>query len=190
MSEDSTWTLKIAKYRTEEPIVSILEAVQKPRFVIDKSLETELKNYFIFVQKSELKPRSIRGPADYSTALEVFEEVQTVKDRVAEIHLTYTSINNDLDRLFEIARTYIILKPEVAGAKSDTIRQAVLSKTVSELEDIRSNITSLLKSSEILTKNLNQTYNVLNSQVETVKQMVYWRSLTLPNDTKSNVNRG
>ena len=191
MTEDASWTIKVAKYRTEEPIVTILETVTKPRFVIDKTVETELKNYFIFVQKAELKPRSVRGPADYSTALEVFEEIQMIKDRVAEIQLTYSSISNDLERLWEIAKAHIILKPEVASAKSDTIRHAILSKVVSELEDLRSTVSGQLKSAEILGKNLNQTYNVMNSQVETIKQMVYWRSLTLPTDNKSQpLNRG
>lgn len=191
MSEEASWVIRIAKYRTEEPIVTILETVTKPRFVIDKTVDTELKNYFIFIKNSEMKPRSVRGPADYQTALEIFEEIQMVKDRVAEIQLTYAGINNDLERLWEIAKTHIILKPEIAGAKSDTIRYAVLSKVVSELEDLRTAVGNQLKSAEILTKNLNQTYNIMNSQVETIKQLVYWRSLTLPTDKSSQpLNRG
>jgi hypothetical protein len=191
MSDEDSWAIRVSKYRTEEPIKNILEIVTKPKFVVDKTIETELKNYFIFVQKGELKPRSIRGPADYETALEIFEEIQTIKDRAAEIQLTYASIISDLERLWEIARAHIILKPEIASAKSDTIRYAVLSKTISELESIKSEMASHLKSAELLTKNLNQTYNIINSQVETVKQMVYWRSLTLPTDRPSNsINRG
>jgi archaellum component FlaC len=191
MSDTESWALLIPKYRNEEPIVTILQTISKPRFVIDSSIETELKNYFIFVQKGELKPRSIRGPADYETALEIFEEIQTIKDRVSEMQLTYASINNDLERLWELAKAHIILKPEIVSAKSDTIRLAVLTKTISELEEVKKKVATHLKSTEILTKNLNQTYNIVHSQVETIKQMVYWRSLTLPTDKQSNpINRG
>lgn len=191
MSETDSWALLIPKYRNEEPIITILQTINKPRFVLDSTIEIELKNYFIFIQKGELKPRSIRGPADYVTALEIFEEIQTIKDRVSEMQLTFTSIYNDLDRLYELAKAHIILKPEVANAKSETVRMSVVTKTVSELEEVKKKVGTYLKSTELLIKNLNQTYNIVWSQVETIKQMVYWRSLTLPTDKVTNpLNRG
>lgn len=186
MTEDS-WMYKVAQYRQEEPIVTVLQQVNNPKFVVDTTIHTELKNYFIFVQKSEMKQRSIRGPADYVTALEIFEEVQTIKDRVAEIVMTNQRIYKDIERLWDIAKIHLLLKPEVSTAKSDTIRYAIISKTVYEVEEVMSVLKSVLNSAELLVKNLNQTYNITHSQVETVKQMVYWRSLTLPTDKPSNI---
>lgn len=179
-AEPDVWTLRVSRYRTEEPIPTILEQINKPRFVLDKTLETELKGYFIFSQKSEQKPRGIRGPADYETALHIFEEIQVVKDRVGEILLTYKRIQDDLEHLWDTARVYILTKPEVAGAKSESVRLAIVSRTVPELEDLLSGVKSYVTAAELLTRNLNKTYDILATQVDTVKQMVYWRTLALP----------
>jgi hypothetical protein len=180
--DEDIWVQRIVRYRMEEPIPTVLAQITKPRFVLDNTIETELKGYFIFVQKSELKPRGIRGPADYETALQVFEEVQTIKDRIAEILLTYKRINDDLERLWDVARVHIMLKPEVASAKSDAVRLAVVARTVPELEDIMARTKSYVESAELMIKNLNKTYDILATQVDTIKQMVYWRSLSLPTD--------
>lgn len=184
MTVDS-WADVISEYRQEEPIATILQQINRPSFVVDPTIQTELRGYYVFIQKSEMKPRSIAGPADYGTALQILEEVNVYKDRVSEITLKTHAIFKDLERLWEIAKVHILLKPEVASAKSDTIRYAVISKTVHEVEEAMKNIKSQLSSAELLTKNLNQTYNITHTQVEVVKQIVYWRSLSLPTDEKS-----
>lgn len=185
IEESDPWIMRVIKYRGEEPITTILSKVVQPRYVLDNSIETELRGYYIFLQNSEERPKSIRGPADYETALRVFDEVQTIKDRVSEILLVYTRITYDLDRMWDICKTHIILKPEVASAKSDTVRMAVIAKTVPELEDLLAKTKSNVASAELLTKNLNKTYEVLATQVDTIKQMMYWRSLALPNEKPS-----
>lgn len=179
-AEPDIWTLRIQRYRTEEPIPTVLDAVTKPRFVFDKTIETELKGYFIFIQKTEQKPRGIRGPGDLETALHIFEEIQTVKDRVGEILLTYRRIQDDLERLWDTARVYILTKPEVANAKSESVRLSIVSRTVAEVEDALALAKSYVTASELLTRNLNKSYDILASQVDTIKQMMYWRSLSLP----------
>jgi RNAse (barnase) inhibitor barstar len=179
--EDDVWVLRIARYRAEEPIPTVLAQINKPRFVLDNTIETELKGYFIFSQKAEDKPRSIRGPADLEVALQVFEEVQMIKDRVCEILMISQRISKDLERLWDVARVHIVLKPEVASAKSDAVRLAVVARTVPELEDIMSKVKTNVTSSELLVKNLNKTYDIMAAQVDTIKQMMYWRNLALPN---------
>jgi hypothetical protein len=188
MSEsDTEWALRITQYRNEEPIITILDTVRKPKFVPDPSVEIELKSYFLFIQKNESKHKSIRGPADYDTAFEIFEELQVKKDRVAEILLTYQRISSDLDRLRDVAKDHIILKREVLNARSEAVRMAIVARTIPELDDLIANINAIIQSAEILTKNMNKTYDILHTQVDTVKQVMYWRNIALPSTEKSSL---
>jgi len=172
---------KINDYRLEEPILSILKQVNKIK--IDETILGEIKSYRIFDKQHEIK--KIRGPEDFDTLLDIFDMIQRNKDRVCEIGLTYMSIEYDIKRFWTIAKDHLWLKTELIEMKNDPQRYTALSKTIPEVEERLSIIKLILDQVEIVTKNLNNTYNVGKEQAEAVKQKMYYRSIAADINSKS-----
>ncbi len=188
MTED--WSERILAYKNEEPIVTILAAVNRPGFVIDDSIHKELQGYFLFIQKEGTKvPRSILGPGDYPTISRILDDLQPVKDRAAEVLMAFTKTKNDLRRLHDLGRNHLILKSEVINLKNEAMRTAVVAQTLHELEIALSKVEAIIESAEILIKTSNQTYNIVDSQLEAVKQSVYWRQISIPEGSDSSAGK-
>lgn len=173
----SEWAEDIAGYRAEEPIAHILSVLSQSRFVIDESIHSELQTYFLFINRSDTRLRTVCGPADYSTLVEILNDLQPAKDRVGEIMLISKRIYNDLSLFQDIVRAHLYTKERIIAAKNDAIRQAVCHKTVPELERVMSKVKAILDSAEIVHKNCNQTYNICNTMSSVIKEMVYFRNL-------------
>jgi len=176
---------KIDGYRSEEPIVTVLASVSRPQFVIDETIHRELQTYFLFANASDKKSRTVMGPADYNTLIEILNDLQPAKERVSEILLVFSRIRNDLTNFLDIVRAHLYTKPEVMNAKNDAIRTAIVSKTVPELEKVLSKVKSVIESAEIVHKNCNQTYNICNTMSNVIKEMLYYRSLANPPEQES-----
>ncbi len=182
---DSDWSTRIAQYRTEEPITTILATITRPQFVLDETIHKELQGYFLFLGKQDAKPRTVVGPGDYPTLLQILDDLHPVKDRLSEVILVFGRIKNDVARMMDVVRSYLLLKPEVANSKNDAVRQAIVVQTVPEVESVLSRVKAIIESAEVVLKCCNQTYNFAHTQSDVLKQIVYWRSLTNPTDAQS-----
>lgn len=171
--DDDIWQARATAYRDEPAIEQAILASKKRAFKPDGSLIAELHQSFPFLREQEENARTIRGPADLNRGLAVAAELQALKDRSAEITLKYDNIRGKLERLHDIVRTNVCLKKEVIFLKNDSQRSAVVSMTCPEIEDRLSVVKRILASAETVTRNVNQSYNILKLQVEIVREMMY-----------------
>ena len=83
----------IARYRSEEPVRTVIKQAQKIR--LDKTIFNEIKSYRVF-KSDDIK--HIKGPEDYEELLKILDSLQRMKDRVCEIQLNYMSLKHDIDK--------------------------------------------------------------------------------------------
>ncbi len=171
--DDGIWQARVSQYRDEPAIERAILTAKKSSFKPDTSLISELHNSFPYLREQEENARTIRGPADLNRGLAVSAELQAIKDRAAEVTLRYDNIRGKLERLHDIVRTNIFLKKEVMLLKNDPQRLAVVAMTCPEIEDRLSAVKRILAAAETVTKNVNQSYNILKLQVEIVREMMY-----------------
>lgn len=171
--DDDIWQARVSQYRDEPAIEQAILTSKKKGFKPDTSLISELHNSFPYLREHEENARTIRGPADLNRGLGVTAELQAIKDRAAEVTLRYDNVRGKLERLHDIVRTNVFLKKEVMFLKNDAQRSAVVSMTCPEIEDRLASVKRILSAAETVTKNVNQTYNILKLQIEIVREMMY-----------------
>jgi hypothetical protein len=171
--DDDIWQARVSQYRDEPAIEQAILTAKKKAFKPDTSLVSELHNSFPYLREQEENARTIRGPADLNRGLAVSAELQAIKDRAAEITLRYDNIRGKLERLHDIVRTNVFLKKEVMFLKNDPQRLAVVSMTCPEIEDRLAGVKRILSAAETVTKNVNQSYNILKLQIDIVREMMY-----------------
>jgi len=167
------WSARVLEYREEPAIVSALEAASKSGLKADLSLIREMSNAFPFLREEDKATQAIRGPADLQRALGTASELQSLKDRSAEITLTYSNVLSRLERLRDIIRTVVILKPDVIKLKNDAQRGAVVSMICPVVDDRISRVKRVLSAASSVSKNVNQSFNILKLQNDIVKEMMY-----------------
>ena len=172
-SDDGIWQARVSQYRDEPVIESAITTAGKKNFKPDLTLISELNNSFPFLREQEESARTIRGPADLNRGLEVASRLQAIKDRAAEVTLQYDNMRGKLERLHDIVRTNVFMKKEVILLKNDPQRSAVVSMTCPEIEDRLSSVKRVLAAAELVTKNVNQSYNILRLQIDIVREMMY-----------------
>jgi len=172
-SDDGIWQARVTQYRDEPVIESAITTAGKKNFKPDLSLISELNTSFPFLREQEENARTIRGPADLNRGLEVAARLQAIKDRAAEITLQYDNMRGKLERLHDIVRTNVFMKKEIILLKNDPQRLAVVSMTCPEIEDRLSSVKRVLAAAELVTKNVNQSYNILRLQIDIVREMMY-----------------
>lgn len=177
---ENFWAAKVVDYREEPAIAKAIASALK--FKIDLSLVRELSLYFPHLDSEERKLKSIRGPADLDIGLEVADGMLTTKDRANFILLTYENYKGKLERLLSIVQSHLFSKKEVLQLKNDAQRKAIISLTCPEIEDRLSKVNRVMLAAQRVVHNTNQTYNILKTQVEIIKEMMYEGGL-------SNVNR-
>jgi len=176
---DNIWAARVVDYR-EEPAISAAIASSK-KFRVDLSLIKELSGYFPHLDRGEKRVKSIRGPADLGHGLEVADEMLTTKDRANYILLTYENYKGKLERLHSIVQAHLISKKEVMVLKNDAQRKAIVSLTCPEVEEKISRVKRVLDAAQRVVNNTNQTYNILKTQVEIIKEMMYEAGLSNAN---------
>lgn len=172
-NDDDIWQARVSQYRLEPAIAGAIVSATKKGLKPDTSLISELHGCFPFLRQQEEGARTIRGPADITRGLAVAAELQAIKDRSAEITLMYDNVRGKLERLHDTVSTNLLVKKEVILLKNDSQRSAVVSLTCPEIEDSLSAVRRILAASETVTKNVNQSFNILKLQVEMVKEMMY-----------------
>jgi len=172
------WQARSEGYRAEPVIQSAIRSSCKRNMKPDTSLITELHSYFPFLREKEESSRTIRGPADLNRGLSVAAELQAIKDRTAELILSYDNMRGRLERLHDVVKSTLFLKKEVILLKNDAQRNAVVSITCPEIEDRLSAVKRILSAAETVSKNVNQSFNILKLQVDIVKEMMYEGGLT------------
>jgi hypothetical protein len=175
-AKENIWTVRVIDYR-EEPAISAAIASAK-KFKVDLSLVKELSGYFPHLDDEERKLKSIRGPADLGRGLEVADEMLYIKDRASYIVLIYENYKGKLERLHSIVHSHLLSKPEVMSLKNDAQRKAIVSMTSPEIEEKLSRVGRVLSSASRVVHNINQTYSILRTQVEIVKEMMYEAGLS------------
>lgn len=176
MSDDLSWETRAGVYREEAPVSRAIESSKKIK--VDLSLLQELRDYFPRLRESDEGTRRIRGPADLDLALKALDEIHGIKDRSAEIIMVYTDYKSRLERLFSIVETQLLTKREVLMLKNDAQRKAVISITAPEIADRLSKVTRILHAAETVSKNINQSFNIVRAQADIVKEMMYEAGLT------------
>ena len=171
--DNGLWQARADSYRDEPLIADAIRSSSRKNLKPDTSLIAEFSNYFIFLRDGEESTRTIRGPADLSRGLSVASELQAIKDRAAEIILFYDNMRSRLERYHDVVKSSLFLKKEVIVLKNDTQRNAVVSLTCPEIEDRLSSVKRVLSSAELVSKNVNQSFNILKTQVDIVKEMMY-----------------
>lgn len=172
-SDDGLWQVRVSQYRDEPAIAAAITTSCKRGFKPDTSIISELQASFLFLREHDDNSRAIRGPADLSRGLEVSSKLQALKDRAAEITLRYDNIRGRLERLHDVVRTNLFMKKEILLLKNDPQRLAVVSMTCPEIEGRLSAVKRILSSAELVTKNVNQSYNILRLQIDIVREMMY-----------------
>lgn len=167
------WQVRVSQYRDEPAIEAAILSVRKKSFKPDTSLISELHNSFPFLREKEEQARTIRGPSDLNRGLAVAAELQSLKDRAAEITLTHDNVRGKLERLRDIIHVNVFLKKEVILLKNDAQREAVVTMVCPEIEDRLSAVKRILSAAETVTKNVNQSYNILKLQIDIVREMMY-----------------
>lgn len=173
LTDDGIWQARVVSYRDEPAIETAITTVKKKAFTPDTTLISELNTSFPFLREQDETARTIRGPSDLAVGLAVASKLQSLKDRAAEITLRYDNIRGRLERLHDIVRTNLFLKKEVILLKNDAQRIAVVSLTCPEIEERLSAVRRILAAAELVTKNVNQSYNILRLQTDIVKEMMY-----------------
>ena len=176
---ENYWAAKVVEYREEPAIARSIASASK--FKIDISLVKELSMYFPHLDREERKLKTIRGPADLDRGLEVADEMLTTKDRANYILLTYENYNGKLERLLSIVQSHLFSKKEVLQLKNDAQRKAIISLTCPEIEDRLSKVNRVMDAAQRVIQNTNQTYNILKTQVEIIKEMMYEGGLSNAN---------
>lgn len=167
------WESRVSMYRMEPDIANAIAKASKKTFNVDPSLINELGNSFPFLRNQDEDIRIIRGPSDLNRGLAVAAELQALKDRAAEITLRVGDVRSRLERLKDVVRIHVFLKKEVVALKNDAQRNAVVSLTCPEIENPLSLAVRVLEAAELVTKNVNQSYNILRVQVDIIKEMMY-----------------
>lgn len=173
---DDFWAARVVVYREEEAIAAAIASSKK--FKVDMSLLRELKGYFPHLDNGERKLKTIRGPADLDRGLEVADKMLTTKDRANYILLVYENYKGKLERLHSIVQANLLAKREVLNLKNEAQRKAIVSLTCPEIEDRLSRVSRILDAAQRVVQNTNQTYNILKTQVEIIKEMMYEAGLT------------
>lgn len=170
------WASRVVEYRDEETISNAIDSATK--FKIDMSLIKELRGYFPHLSKGEKSAKTIRGPADLIRGLEASEEMLYIKDRANFIILNYENYKGRLERLESIVRSSLLAKREVLALKNEAQRSAILELTAPEIAEKLSRTKRILAAATRVVSNINQSYNILKTQVEIIKEMMYEAGLT------------
>ena len=173
LSEVDIWHARTIEYRSEPAIETSIMAMAKESFKVDLTLISEMHECFPFLRTQDEDARTIRGPADLTRGLAVAAELQAIKDRAAEVTLSYDNLRARIERLYDIVKTNVMLKKEVISLKNDQQRSAVVSLCCPEIEDQLSKVKRVLSSADTVTRNVNQSYNILKLQIDIVKEMMY-----------------
>lgn len=176
---ENFWAAKVVDYREEPAIAKAIASSLK--FKIDITLVRELSGYFPHLDQGERKLKSIRGPADLDRGLEVADEMLTTKDRANYILLTYENYKGKLERLLSIVQSHLFSKKEVLNLKNDSQRKAIVSLTCPEIEDRLSRVNRVMDAAQRVVHNTNQSYNILKTQVDIIKEMMYEGGLSNAN---------
>jgi len=177
-SMPAAWQTLALEYREAPAIQIALTSSSKPRLKADLSLIRELSHAFPFLREEDKATMSIRGPSDLSRALGTASELQSLKDRAAEITLIYSNMLSHLERLRDVINTHVLLQPEVLKMKNAGQRTAIVSLVCPDLDDRLSRVKRVLSAASTVSKNINQSYNILKLQIEVVKEMMYEGGLT------------
>jgi len=167
------WQARADAYRAEPVVENAIRSACKKNLKPDVTIIGELHSYFPFLREGEESTRTIRGPSDLNRGLAVAAELQSIKDRAAEVILSYDNMRGKLERLHDVVRSTLFMKKEVILLKNDAQRNAVVSLTCPEIEDRLSAVKRVVSAAEIVSKNVNQSFNILKLQVEIVKEMMY-----------------
>lgn len=173
LSDIDIWHVRANSYRGEPAIEASISAMDKKSFKSDLTLISELHECFPFLRTQDEDSRTIRGPADLNRGLAVAAELQAIKDRAAEITLSYDNVRGRIERLYDIVKTNVLIKKEVMALKNDQQRSAVVSLCCPEIEDRLADVKRVLAAAETVTRNVNQSYNILKLQIEIVREMMY-----------------
>jgi len=179
------WVTKTVEYRDEPAIAQAITSSKK--FKIDLSLITELSGYFPHLDDGENAVKSIRGPSDLGVGLEVADRMLTTKDRASYIILVYENYKGKLERLHSIVHSHLLSKKELMALKNDAQRKSVVSITCPEIEDRLSRVNRVLDAAHRVVNNTNQSYNILKTQVEIIKEMMYEAGLSNATRKSSNL---
>lgn len=173
LSDIDIWQVRATSYRSEPAVEASLAQMTKKSFQPDLTLISELHDCFPFLRTQDEDSRTIRGPADLTRGLAVAAELQAIKDRAAEITLSYDNIRARIERLYDIIKTNVLIKKEVMALKNDQQRNAVVSLCCPEVENRLADVKRVLSAAETVTRNVNQSYNILKLQIDIVKEMMY-----------------
>ena len=179
------WSTRILEYREEPAIAAAIESAMKNGLKSDLSLIKEFSRAFPFLREVDKNTQAIRGPADLQRSLGTASEIQSLKDRAAEVTLLYGNMLSRLERLRDIVHTVVILKPDVMKLRNDSQRNAVVSMVCPGIDDRVSRVKRVLAAASVVSKNINQSFNILKLQIDIVKEMMYEaglaRASTSPN---------
>jgi hypothetical protein len=167
----NSWQARAAEYRQEPPIAKALDSAKKIK--IDMSILDELQQYFPHMEEADKLVKRIHGPADLQKGMEIAEQIKSYKDRTSYLLLTLNPVKGRLERLLSIVRAQLFLKKEVLNLKNDTQRNAVISITCPEIEEKLDRVSRLVDAAHLVNQNINQSFNILRTQVEIVKEMMY-----------------
>ena len=170
------WSARVVEYRDEEAIAQAIASASKVK--VDLSLIKELRTYFPHLKEGEKEVKSIRGPADLGRGLDAAEYMLYTKDRANYIILTYENYKGRLERLQSIVRSSLFSKREIQGLKNEAQRGSIVELTAPEIEDKLSKVKRVLGAAKLVVTNTNQSYNILKTQVEIIKEMMYEAGLT------------
>ena len=179
MSEEELpnfWSARVLEYREEDAIANSIASASKIR--VDLSLIKELRRYFPHLDKGDKNVKTIRGPADLPRGLDAAEEMLYIKDRSNYILLVYENYKGRLERLQSIVRSTLLAKREIQGLKNEGQRNAILELTIPEVEENLSRVKRVLSAATRIVSNTNQSYNILKTQVDIIKEMMYEAGLT------------
>lgn len=173
---ENFWAARVVEYRDEPAISRAISSSKK--FKIDSSLVKELSGYFPHLYEGEKRAKSILGPSDLHVGLEVADYMLHTKDRASYVLLRYDDYKGKLERLHSIVSSHLIPKREIMGMKNDSQRKAIVSLTCPEIEDRLSRVYRILEAAKRVVSNTNQSYNILKTQVEIIKEMMYEAGLS------------
>lgn len=174
--KEDVWLVRVSEYREEPVIEKAVNSAKK--FKIDLSLVKELATYFPHLDGDERQVKQIRGPADLGVGLEVADKMLVIKDRASHIILVNENYQGRLERLHSIVRSHVLSKREVMSLKNDAQRSAIVALVCPEIEERISRVKRVLDAAHRVVSNTNQSYNILKTQVEIIKEMMYEAGLT------------
>lgn len=176
------WSIRVSTWKTESPAKQYNELARTKLDQIDfGALKNELKHYLYGLYNTEgpniIQSKRAEGVEDIPVLLAALETMKRYKVRIRAIGIDMFSFKTESERMYDMVKKTLSLKPEFQELKNADQRDTVISLVVSDLVEFMESAEEIISIAKLVGQEYNDAFNALDLEYKMLNTMAYARGL-------------